>query len=425
MSAPATRRDEILLCVAPPAGVAQTGPRTRAYDVFVYSGVTTPLGYRSADLPEGRPAEVGGLPFAGREEIAIRWTRYPEYLRLFQEYATNPRAMAERLVETVTDGLRTVLERPPSGTRPLRIWWSLEAPELEELPWELLTPGAGTATATSIVRGAPGEVPSLLPIQNGLRLAIVGDALAASPPLADVLRSPAPAITSRWLSGDARQQLLEVAKEGFELVHLVADGWVSLGMDAVLDFGHGQKNVSRSELAAAFCGSRVTVLALSPPRAPQALLGVPHAYRAFAHLAGEELDQSVVATIGPAQPPQEGRFWRTFYETLSSTLSVESAVAAGREAEPAFAAALYLRHRLGAAFSRRPAPAGATPEPARVSAELRASRRFVEQLRALDARYVPADARAERNPLLEKARAQQESLESSLEPLRRTDVDEP
>jgi hypothetical protein len=419
------RYDEILVKVtcAPDLVQATAAAPGGAYDALVYGLAPSDVRWFSRELPRGRAPEVAGLDFVARERIAVRWTRYGEYLDLFHEQEKSPRLMRERLVETMSEGLQALFDRRPSSQRPQRLWWSIEPSELQELPWELvaLDPSRRAAPPWSFVRGTPGEYAPLLPIPSGLRLTVVGD-LAAAPTLARALDALPAGISVQRPGGSARRAILDAIGAGCELLHLVADGSVSLGLDGLLDLG---ETISPSELGSLLYGSRVTVVALTPPDDPRHHHGLPSVYRAYAHLGGVECTASLVAPVGPDAAGRAPAFWRAFYDTLEAKLSVEAAVAAGRRAALTYPAALFLRHRLGAEFSRRATSHGRTIEPVRLSAELRTSRKFLEQLEALDSRYAPQEGASERRSLVERERARHEQLESALEPLFRIEGEEP
>jgi hypothetical protein len=368
--------DEMLLAarpLAPQDRSDQPTERSRRYEVRVYGDVPDLGGAQR--LPQREPAAaIGGLGFATAEELAVRWCEYAEYLELFRDPAATPRLFRNYLVPSA--GLDRLLMNALARPR-LRIWLCTEAPELVELPWELLpwtTPEAGRSRC-SLARGIPGDFAPLLPLGGRLRLGLIG-ADAAHPEVAAALRQAGGAVTVIELDDPPAAALRRAAADGIELLHVVADGEVSLGEDGVLQLARGI--ISPREVRLLLTGSRVTILSLSPPRAPDNRCGAPSVFRAFAHLGSTaQSSASVVAPTGPMSPMHEAAFWRRFYQRLADSLSVEEAIATAQEGVP-LPIALFLSHRLGVQFSRR---AANTPEdPARLNAELKAARKFLQHV---------------------------------------------
>ncbi len=413
------RYREILLSVGPHPG--RRDERRRLYEALVYSNVEELRG--SVTPSEDRPPVVGGLPLVGIETIAIKWQRYHEYVELFMRAEKEPHLMRQRLFEAMPGRLETILDTRFSG-KPVRLWWHLRAPELDELPWELLASGRSGGVRMSVVRGLPGEMPPLVPLDGPLRLGVIG-AGAASSEMQSIWTAPRSGLVGKLIAGGLRQGLQDAVARGLELVHLVVDGSVSAGFDPILEL-HGE-TMATSELHAVLDGSRVTILALTPTE--RADHDVEHAratYTAFSHLGGGTSNTSLVATVGPIATWRRAAFWSAFYQKMAEKLSVEKALwAAHREYAQAAPVAVFLRHRLGVEFARRTEPvhqmAGPQIDPVRLDAEVRADREFLEAISQIQEHY-PESASAEQSVRLHRERARLESAEQTLEPYR--DVEE-
>ncbi len=417
---------------------------SRAYEARVYTTLPE-FGRRAHRRPESDDA-LSGLPLVAVEEIVVRWGRYAEYLAAFLEGEKAESAMRERMFEALSPGLELLLgDRLPSD-RPIRVWWSSASPELEELPWELLAYGGrGRADdRLSFVRGLPPATPPpTVPLDGELRLALVHG--RHRPP--DALRRALaylPGIEVTPVTGRLRDALERVAAEGHELLHIVADGRVSLACEGVLDLSerHGKGLVageqdgqlcSPSELSALLRGSRVSVLGLTPPGGRHARVAeigrrvAPTAYRAYVHLGGTSSPlPSVVAPVGPLPPERGARFWREFYGGLAETLGLEAAMARARARVLSPAMALFLRHPLPRLFRRHAAQRPATAAPTRLEAELQLSQELVRRLEALEIAAYPSSSvsGASSSSVAEFIReetAHQRRLSADLDPWRRSE----
>jgi hypothetical protein len=252
-----------------------------------------------------------------------------------------------------------------------------------------------------------------------LRLALIHDPARTPWWLHNALGGLPPSIEVIPMPGSAREALQRAAKEGYELVHVVADGLVSLACEGILY--HSQTTppeIPPSELSALLRGSRVAVLSLTPWEcsSPDTVeIGghlVPSAYRAFACLGSSRLAlPSVVAPLGPLESWRAEPFWHGFYAVLGETLRLDLAMARAQEGRPPAPVAVFPRHFHSRLF-RRPSGGEAAPpvEPTRIEAELESSRDVVEQLRALgDA--LPPSAEA----FLNRETARQSQLGAELE----------
>jgi hypothetical protein len=250
-------------------------------------------------------------------------------------------------------------------------------------------------------------------------------------------------------------QALQLAVgEGFELLHLIADGVVSSAFEGLLSVGSarsagdprggdssgpavrrqsafsgqseagasGRALVSPGELSQALRGSRVTVIGLTPPhgREGQAIqlagYRVPSVYRAFALLGASRLElPTVLAPFGPTEARQEGDFWRGFYRSLGETHCVEEAMGHGLASQPAPPIALFLRHNLGRLFRRvKDAPRSDVVEPSQLSADLKTSHELVDRLRSMEKEYgtLPKSV----SEFVARESVRQEQLSADLQP---------
>ena len=381
----------------------------RSYNALIYTKLNLPKIEPQTMPPPGQPKTVAGLPFVGKEHFTVRWNRYQEYLAAFVEGEKAPTYMRERMLEAIPDGLEELFSDPPRGERPVRLWFYCETPELDDLPWEL--------TANRVfddgdewfffVRGLPPETPvPIIPLEGQLRLAFIHRPQFTPPSLLNALTTLPPGIEVVPLTGPPHKALEEVAREGYELVHIVADGIVSLAYEGILYF-HGydlagdsgpmesqqrehKRQISPGELNASLRGCRASVLCLteqdysSPDSMEIAGQLVPSVYRAFASLGSSRLSlPSVVAPLGPLKEGHLENFWRDFYTKLAETLSLVRAFSSAQTKSIRLPVALFLRHPHEFLFRRA---SGGSPlpdiEPNRVGAALQFSHELVEQLKA-------------------------------------------
>lgn len=404
MSERTSRYKEIVVRVIPPPTETSRSSseeirEIRGYNALIYTNLTIP-GLTSGELPSNQPREEGGLPLVACEKIDLHWQAYQEYLARFDLGEKEAGHMRDRLVEAMTEGLRVLFTKFPWTQSPVRLWWSVEAPELEDLPWDLLSnAGHGPAeTEFSFVRGMPPKVPPpLVPVDGPLRLGVIGrPGFLADSLLQALAPGSIPGLEITHLPLPPFKAMQTAAREGFELLHVVADGEVLLSYEGVLYF-HGEREprLSSGELSSCLHGSRVTVLCLSssvdtnPDLVEIGGYSVPSAYRAFAQIASEDLPlPNIVAPLGPIDPVRLGAFWQRFYTHLAETYRIEQAMLQGRQNEP-LPLALFLRHSQGVLFRRRRPVRSLSPEeaPVQLEVELQISRSLIGQLHTLAARY--------------------------------------
>jgi hypothetical protein len=398
-----------------------------AYDALIYTELDTPVLTRHDRPPRGQPDTVAGLPLAAVEYIHVRWSRYLEYLAAFLEEEKAPDVMRDRLFETMSHGLWMLFSGQPLSDRPVRVWWANETPQLEDLPWELVAYADRSSTAGefSFVRGLPPETPlPLIQVGNRLRLALIHDPSRTPYGLLDALDQVLPSIDVTHIAAESPLQAVNRAvHEGYELLHIVADGIVSLAYEGILYWHRPYSlQISASELSAVLRGSRVSVLALTPQQStnPDVVqIGdflVPSAYRAFAYLGRSPLPlPSIVAPLGPHNDDLLFRFWHSFYRSLGEDLKIEEAMARGHEGNRGLPTALFMRQPHGHLFRRRP-PTGRAPEedPTQVQAELKLSKGLVERLKVIDAQY--GEQADNVTSFIDRESARQENLAAKLNP---------
>jgi hypothetical protein len=230
-----------------------------------------------------------------------------------------------------------------------------------------------------------------------------------------------------------RQALQRAVREGYELLHIVADGIVSLAYEGILYVpDHFQlrdptsPKIPPSELSGLLRGSRVRVLALSPPQGNPDVVPIggylaPSAHRAFSYLGRSSLPlPSIVAPLGPLDDQVLFKFWDGYYRGLGETLRIEEAMAQGQldvwgEKYDPIAMALFLRQPHQYLFRRRP-PTGRTTEedPTQVQVQLEVSQDLVARLRVMGTHYdeLPENV----TKFIDRESARQERLATELDP---------
>jgi hypothetical protein len=400
----------------------------RSYDALVYTNLQIPKLKPSDKPPPGQPDKIVGLKYVGKERITVRWSRYLEYLAAFVEGDKAVSHMRERLLEAMPEGIESVFTSPPETNLPVRLWWASDTPELEDLPWELVTYSGRNCPAEkfSFVRGLPPETPSLiLPVGERLRLAFIHDPSFTPHGLQEALNGLPPDIEVIDLPEFPRKALEQVAHEGYELVHIVADGVVSSAYEGILYFHGGRSTspeISPGELSAMLRGSRATVLGLteqdysSPDTIEMGGQLVPSVYRAFAYLGSSRLPlPSVVAPLGPLKTDETNLFWKNFYSGLAETYNLHNAITRAQSGRLPLPIALFLRHPHEVLFRRRPVTdAPLEADPTQIGAALQLSHELIEQLKAHNEEYgsLPAGV----SEFIESESARQESLTTALDP---------
>jgi hypothetical protein len=277
----------------------------------------------------------------------------------------------------------------------------------------------------------------LIPVEGPLRLAFIHDPMLTPEPvlkaMADLNGSNEIQVVP--LARSPREGLHVVAQEGYELIHLVADGDVTLSYEGELYFHggsirEGERRLSGQELTSFLAGGRVGLLSLTADQfgnPDQVRIGnrmVRSVFRAFAQLASQDLPlPNIVAPLGPVAPDRLQQFWREFYLTLAGTHHVERALAQGRPGGSPVPMALFLRHPQGVVFRRLTAERSTKqPAPIAMQAELEIARGLMGRLKALagEGGSLPESAAA----FLQEQPARNQELDSQLESWRRLEEDE-
>jgi hypothetical protein len=421
---------------------ANNAKTEQSYDLLIYTDSFFPSLKRSTERVIGQPEQLAGLPFFGVEEIAVRWNYYQEYLRALGKCEEGASAMVkrERLFGPLSPGLQELF-RGEDEKSPLRIWWDSTTLGLMDIPWEVLVYSGEPRKDISFVRGVPPEVPiPKTPVGQRLRLAFIHHPSETPSAVRDALKN-LPGFDVVEMTDPPLQALWKAIRDGFELIHLVSDGSVSLAYEGFLylrkprlvDISSASESavgrfllrqlvrfytytkaylplyisfvlsgllykkvdaqtLTAAQLSSLLRGSRLAVLSLSAPRNLSADTGVTSdsvptpVYRAFAYLAGSRLPlPSIVAQIGPFDHEKELMFWRHFYQGLAETKAVERAMAAGMSDETLMPVALFLRQRQAQTFEEREAFQASNLS--LISEELQQSQRTLRLLRAAKRRH--------------------------------------
>jgi hypothetical protein len=371
--------------------------RFGAYDALVYTHLGLPAGVRTRNVVTGQPDTMGALPLRAVEKVYVHWDRYETFVADFAAGEKAPLPMRERLSETISSGLKQILDHacsmPQSG--PVRLWWDIQCPELMELPWELLaTPGLNPTPPFFLVRGLPAaSPPPLQPLQGSLRLGVIGTSSIFQDTRSWFQNLPG--LQVEFLSGPPRRALHEAKKRGIELLHLYCDGVATEAYEGVLYFHDNERTfLTTQELSAFLQSSRVTMIGLTAARFSNpdvieiASRLVPSVYRAFA-LFASDFDvplPNIVAPLGPWNDDRIEAFWRELYASLAVTHSLEEAVWKALSGQPPLPVATFLRHPQGRLFarSRSAVPISA---PTQMQTDLRVSGELVNILNAHAQRY--------------------------------------
>src|SRR5215207_6218719 len=159
--------------------------RRTPYLAWVYSKLSLPI-ERSFEPPPEVPTEWAGDPFAGVETFVVNWATYTDYASSYFEGEKGSGMMRERLFEALPRGLSAILAGDVGGGRPTRTWFHSDAPEVSQLPWELVAyaDGRRLGTGGTFVRGIPPETATpLVPVTGRLRLGVIDPDERMAPPL--------------------------------------------------------------------------------------------------------------------------------------------------------------------------------------------------------------------------------------------------
>jgi hypothetical protein len=418
--------------------------RVQSYQALIYADPTE-FSHLAGPL-KGYPCnQRGDLPLIAVEEISVRWSAYENYLAAFaaSESTASAVLMKEALFENVSKGLCTLLGGEGAGGEPVRVWWSSTIPSLVELPWELLArTGEGSFNQhLSFVRGLPPDSPvPKIPVGEKLRLAFIHQPTDTPDGLGEALRA-LDGVEVSDITEPPLQALQKAVREEFQLVHMVADGSISLANEGFLylrkpqtldisskvhdgvlrdglrwllkgyekvapklpqglsstlsDLFYQQLNIetlSPAELSSLQWGSPLSILSLSAPKSAGNSqlnsLFSPSIHRAFANFGNSALPMpNIVAQIGAVDPQRLNQFWQRFYQSLATTNDVEQAMIEGRAGEDGavFPLALFLRQRQRGTFTKEDGERKSNP--ALINAELHRSRETLARLRDMKLQF--------------------------------------
>ncbi|APR80032.1 Hypothetical protein A7982_05379 [Minicystis rosea] len=428
--------DEILLYTAPhigPAAEIAVPPsiRTTRYHGWLYTKLplsSPPLDLASIEPEAEPPHTIGGLPLVRHEELVIHWRRYGEYLSAFYDGDEGLHRLEGFLGDTLSPGLFQLPKSLPpellrAASSRLRAWWVNASPELEDLPWENIALGWSRPGRLSFARGRPPATVPPLSIEpdRPVTIALIDPGHRIPEPVERALHDLGPSLDVMSLDdGDPHEALARAARAGVEMVHIIADGSVPLGIEGLLDFPSGM-TLMPAEVSHILRGSRVAILALSAPAEPQlgrdGLPTVFHGFARFGRAMGDGL--TVVAPIGPVAADELPRFWRTFYTRFAETLDVEDALVEAVPSPLRTPIVLFLRHRYGRQFYRHaddfdnmsfgPGTETSTT-PAQASADLAVSSNLLAAAVALQERFAARGLPFPSAELIEKERERQRAL---------------
>lgn len=368
----------------------------QSYDAWIYTNLEIP-GLEASPAPASESAkEVSGLKLAGRGQVKVHWEHYKEYLRTFtrgekaaykrfwgakdsqKQHASDAAAVRTLLFEMSSPALQALFVGELNITeRPLRVWLHCNPPELADLPWELLTCALRKKAKTnfSFVRGLPPAQPlPRVPVEGRLRLAFIHDPRSTPNAIINAMQGLKSTLDVVEMTEHPREALKRAAKEGFELVHLVADAAVSLGNEGLLYLRQppsesseriplhpfarrayrlalnnprffkvlfSEKRLlewnerlidrldietcSAEELCAILRGSRVTLFSLSTPKTDDNDIGrfdgalLPAVYSAFASLGSFTMLPNIIAPLGACDESALEKFWSTLYSQLMNS----------------------------------------------------------------------------------------------------------
>jgi hypothetical protein len=451
-----------------------------SYDALIYTDSKL-IGLQAQfNWPEGQPEKISNLSLVAIETVVVDWGHYKEYLRFFitGEQKAYHKLKREKLFTFVSPGLHKIFSGEATDKRPLRVWWSPDTPSLVELPWELLAYDDKTNLdeQVSFVRGLPPERPvPILPVGEKLRLAFIHEPSSTSKALSDALKK-LQNIEVVDMTDPPLKALQQAISGDFELVHLVADGSVTMAYEGFLylrkpqtvdissDIGNALgrralrlllsgfrfveplllkkssamlgldrlslwlsnklytkldiETLSVSELSALQRGSYLAVLGLSPPNSSDHDINridgmlLPSIYRAFACIGNSPLPMPNI--VAQIGAADEERM-PLFWQSFYSDLS------AGLQVEKAMRTAMKESSLFAMALFLRQQDSQTfrhdeTPKGVKVTqinAELRESEKTLQQLEALKEQYSGLSAILQKYEQGESSR--QEQLKTKLQ----------
>ena len=388
--------------------------RRTPYLAWVYSKLSLPID-RPFEPPPDQPMEWAGEPFAGVETFVVNWARYSEYQSSYFEGGKDAFMMQERLFETLPRGLQAILSGEFGGGR-TRTWFHSDAPEVNQLPWELVAYANGSRLSSggSFVRGIPPETATpLVPVVDRLRLGLIDPRDRAAPAFRAALKDIEGQVEVVPLSGGIADGLHAAAEQGVELLHVVADASVTPSYDGVLETPEGHP-VASSEVAGILRGSRVRLVSLTPPAEDPSssrtgAYVAPSTYRAFTYFATSPYPiPTFIVPVGPMDDRQVHDFWTTFYGALAGSLEMEAALTEALH-QRVVPIGLFLRQLQPAAFRRVSEIEQPKVDPSVVGAQLQASQELLRQIEQVSSQL------NFRSPSLNKLMKKEERRHSQLQ----------
>lgn len=410
-----------------------------SYNALIYAPSDLLTSDSAISIPEDQAKTLRDMSLAMNEKVVVDWDYYKDYLHAFfsGEKSALKDLARDKIFCEVSGGLSSLLSGKSIATRPLRVWLDLVNPKLFELPWELLayTEEGYALSQISLVRGLPptSSVPRV-PVGKQLRLAFIHEPNSTSAALNAALKE-LPQISVSDMTDPPLEALQRALQDGYELIHLVADGSTSLAYEGYLYLRRPSRlgisasyensyvrrvlrlcldlykslesflparvsawinkqlfktlaldKLTPAALSSMQRGRPLSLLCLSPPKStdkdPGRIDGMllPGVFRAFSCLGNSDLPMpNIVAQVGATDETHMGFFWHHFYLELSKSLEIEAAMSAGLNASSPQPFALFLRQRQRSTFERDKPTENVT----QISAELEESRETVEELRAL------------------------------------------
>lgn len=390
---------DIVMHVFSAPGPQHSKSSTRLYDVVVYTTLPVSIGH-SGDRT--RAEKYNDLPLKGVGRLEIPWRRYQDYLTAFQEGEKGVEKMRIWMQGTLDKGLQDFVHELHNLSHPCRIWWTNEAPELNDMPWELVFENGNvfypSRSNMLFVRGRPPRIPlPVLPLSGPLRLLYCTSTHTPNwlNNFFNLEISGVPGIVPIRHDGSLHEAIGRAVNEGIELLHICTDGRVSSAYEGILYCNdNDQSEMTAHELSSLLRGSRLSVIALTEQgnSLPNAVRAYEHdvvsVYRAFACFSNSRFNlPSIIAPIGPSEEITAKQFWFKFYSLLAERLHLDEAMRQARHMIPPSSYALFLRHGLGKLFRIANSQGEPMPAPEKMAVNLVSSIAAVHKVHSLNQLY--------------------------------------
>jgi hypothetical protein len=390
-TSPSLPANDIVIRIRPDREMRSTPQIERTYQALFYTL-----------LPLAGPLEVSGaenwkgLSVCAAGRMKILWQDYQTMLADLFDGIRGVEKLSQRMRDCFSSSMQILLDQiaMTSGTR--RIWWGSDAPELDDMPWELLfTKPFMNQMTPNFVRGLPPESPlPILPLKGPLRL--FWNNSAYTPGWVRSLFRPGnlPGIETTEITGGLREALRTAARQGAELFHCCADGVVSLAYEGALYDHNAGEEISPSEVADVVRGTRLSLIGFTPQEPMQnadvvEISGreVVSVYRAFACFSSARFPiPSVIVPLGPFPGEGPQKFWKVLYQELGQSYHLDAALLQSRMAAGASPFAVFMRHGQSKLF--RPAGQRAyETEPEQVASSLGSSAGALQRIQALQSQF--------------------------------------